>query len=129
VTYLELKKKSNKGTKTIKIRKMTQKSGKKQMQNTCLNPPPSLHLHPSTMRSFALLSLFSAVSVVSGATPPAATRTSVKDAAAAYGYDLSAVLETVDVTGDGKLLKHVLVRGSGDTARKVRPRADVLPGH
>ena len=78
------------------------------------------------MRSFALLSMFSAVSVVSGATPPAATRTSVKDAAAAYGYDLSAVLETVDVTGDGKLLKHVLVRGSGDTARKVRAQPDVL---
>jgi hypothetical protein len=112
--------KSNKGTKTIKIR---EKTNAKHMLE------PSLDDHSSTMRSFALLSLFSAVSVVSGATPPAATRTSVKDAAAAYGYDLSAVLETVDVTGDGKLLKHVLVRGSGDTARKVRAQPDVLPGH
>jgi len=44
--------------------------------------------------------------------------TSLEEVAAAYGHATSGIIETVDVSGDGKLLKHVLVAGSGEAAQK-----------
>jgi FKBP-type peptidyl-prolyl cis-trans isomerase len=66
------------------------------------------------LRFACVLALFSsAAAVAATAAPP---KTSAADAAKAFGLEPSAILETVDLTGDGKLLKHVLVHGTGATA-------------
>jgi hypothetical protein len=36
----------------------------------------------------------------------------------AYGHEESALLETVDISGDGGILKHVIKRGEGAPAKK-----------
>jgi FKBP-type peptidyl-prolyl cis-trans isomerase len=67
------------------------------------------------MRFACVLSLFAAAAAVAAtAAPP---KTSAADAAKAYGHEATSILETVDVTGDGKLLKHVLVHGTGAPAQ------------
>ena len=58
------------------------------------------------MRSSFLLLAAAAVSSLASAISPAE----------AYGLSEDAILETIDVLGDGKLLRHVLVRGTGETA-------------
>ena len=66
-------------------------------------------------RFLLLASLLACASAAAATAPP--PKTSPADAAAAYQRSAADILETVDVSGDGKLLKHVFVRGAGAVAR------------
>ena len=69
-----------------------------------------------TMRAYTLFCALVLASAQQATAPM--PKTTAAAVAAAYGLAASAILETQDVTGDGKLLRHVLVRGTGATAKK-----------